>query len=50
MEDKCELKGIALRGALELASGKENKTADDVVNDAQKLHGFLVEEAGNKET
>ena len=53
MEDKNELKVIALRSALDLAvTNKSNgdKTAGSVVEDAKTLHDFLVKEDDNKDT
>lgn len=50
MEDKNELKIIALRNALDLAVVDKNKTTDTVVDDAKKFHDFLVKEDDNKDT
>lgn len=41
MEDRKELRTIALHGALELARGK-TQTVEDVVKEAKVLHGFLT--------
>lgn len=55
MEDKCELKVIALRSALDLAVTNRNvnnpgKTAERIVSDAKTMHDFLVKEDDNKNT
>ena len=54
MEDKNELKVIALRSALDLAitnnKGNGAKTAGSVVEDAKTLYDFLVKEDDNKDT
>ncbi len=48
MTDEKELRNIAVNSALELARGK-NKTAAEVVKDAETIHDFLAPKETEKD-